>query len=507
VLAIAFIAALFIAIRWNFYNVPFDRDEGEYAYCAWLMHRGITPYEHSFMQKPPLIIYIYYLAQVIAPSSLWAPRALASLFLAGTIVLIGLIAFRERGKRAGIIAASIMTAMFSFPFLMVNSANTEEFMLLLLIALLALYTFRKEDPKWWHWVVAGGLLAASILFKPIGIFVGLFVIIHWLWERYAKKKRLQDIASPLIMVLLGFVIITLLSFLYFFIKGGIKDFWESAVIFNLYYANEQGYGFSAMVPHFKLFFANWWIVILALVYYAVIRPKRFWFYVGLLFFALAGIYQSSVGHYYILILPFLALITAFSVDEISSKLKSSSDRILFAALITVSIIYVIIFPIQFQYTMTGEDLSLWIYGKDNPFTESRVVADEISRLTTPNDLVYIAGSEPQILWYANRFSPTRFVISYPHSMNTAKAGEYQKEVISNLGDREPKVIVLSQRQSSGFAGRNSPTLLFNYLMAMLASDYDLAGGYVWYDGSSGAYVEEFKENDIGKASLLLFVRK
>ena len=44
-------------------------------------------------------------------------------------------------------------------------------------------------------------------------------------------------------------------------------------------------------------------------------------------------------------------------------------------------------------------------------------------------------------------------------------------------------------------------------MAMITDDYELKGGYVWYDGSSGAWQDEFGEDEIGEASLLVFVKK
>lgn len=509
VLSIALILVLFILIRWNCYNVPFDRDEGEYAYSAWIMREGVAPYKNSFLQKPPLIVYTYYLAQLISSDSLWPPRLLATLFLAGTVILVGLIAYKEAGKRAGIVASALLTAMFSFPYLMVNSANTEEFMLLPLLGLLALYVFFKDKPIWWHWGLAGVLAATSLLYKPIGVFVILFILIYWLWGEYKGKNDYRRLLITIGQILTGFILVILASLGYYFVKGGVRELFESAVVFNLYYANEQGYGFSAMVPHLQLFFKDWWALILLSGYYVFIRPRNFWFYAGLLFFALLGIYQSAVGHYYIALLPFWALFLTFALERVlRGKLIQKYINInLFASLLLVFLIFIIIYPIRTQYTKTSKELSLWIYDKDNPFTESKIIADKIDQYSTAGDTIYIAGSEPQILWYAKRMSPTRFVITYPHSMNTEKAVVYQKEVISDLGDSSPKMIVLSQRQSSGFVGRNSSTLLFNYLMAMITDDYELKGGYVWYDGSSGAWQDEFGEDEIGEASLLVFVKK
>ncbi|MCR4280411.1 MAG: hypothetical protein NUV82_03245, partial [Candidatus Komeilibacteria bacterium] len=67
-------------IYWNSLLMPFERDEGEYAYNAWLLTQEISLYENSFLQKPPAITYVYWLGHKIAPFTVWPPRLLALLF-------------------------------------------------------------------------------------------------------------------------------------------------------------------------------------------------------------------------------------------------------------------------------------------------------------------------------------------------------------------------------------------------------------------------------------------
>ncbi len=72
---------LFLLLRWNSFNAPFERDEGEYAYSARLLSHGEMPYEHSFLQKPPMIIYTYMVGQYISEGSIVIPRIFASISL------------------------------------------------------------------------------------------------------------------------------------------------------------------------------------------------------------------------------------------------------------------------------------------------------------------------------------------------------------------------------------------------------------------------------------------
>ncbi|MBM4047935.1 MAG: hypothetical protein FJ279_22775, partial [Planctomycetes bacterium] len=49
---VALAIGLTLAIRAPFFRVPLERDEGEYAYIAWLMDQGGLPYRDAVNQKP-----------------------------------------------------------------------------------------------------------------------------------------------------------------------------------------------------------------------------------------------------------------------------------------------------------------------------------------------------------------------------------------------------------------------------------------------------------------------
>ena len=73
---------LFVGLRWRTYDRPLIRDEGEYAYSAELLKRGVPPYEYSYLQKPPMIVYTYAVASLLGPETFWTPRIMAYLFTA-----------------------------------------------------------------------------------------------------------------------------------------------------------------------------------------------------------------------------------------------------------------------------------------------------------------------------------------------------------------------------------------------------------------------------------------
>ena len=113
--------------------------------------------------------------------------------------------------------------------------------------------------------------------------------------------------------------------------------------------------------------------------------------------------------------------------------------------------------------MAPDAIARSIYGSSNPFVESEAVARRVAELTRPQDFVYVAGSEPQILYHARRRSPTRFVISYPLMLETPLALPYQQECVRDLERNPPAAIVFARSPLSWLPRPNSPKVLMDYL--------------------------------------------
>src|SRR4030065_2389033 len=165
----------FLALRWNSFTAPFERDEGGYAYSAWIMRKGIMPYEFSFPYKPPMIIYTHLLSQIIFGDFIGGPRVLNALASIAVIVIVGLIAKKEFGRRAAWVSVFLLSLML---ILTVNfggglladvyyAAVTEIFMLVPIILLLYLYVIKTEKAELFVWLISGVLSALAVGYKPI----------------------------------------------------------------------------------------------------------------------------------------------------------------------------------------------------------------------------------------------------------------------------------------------------------------------------------------------------
>src|SRR5690606_12396057 len=73
------VAALALALRAPVAALPFERDEGEYAYLAWRWGEGEVPYRDAFDQKPPGVFALFALGLAFGetPAAVrWTAQAL-----------------------------------------------------------------------------------------------------------------------------------------------------------------------------------------------------------------------------------------------------------------------------------------------------------------------------------------------------------------------------------------------------------------------------------------------
>ncbi|OIO47468.1 MAG: hypothetical protein AUJ28_00845 [Parcubacteria group bacterium CG1_02_37_51] len=513
ILAIISICFLLTITYWNSFNMPWERDEGEYAYSAWLLDQGLAPYENSFLQKPPMIIYTYWLAQQINPDALWPPRLLSFIATALTIVLLALIARRQYGNRASLITAWLAIPMLSLPHITALSANTEKFMLLFLTIVLALYVYYQKSEKKWPWILAGIAAAIALLYKPIALLPLIFIFTIWLIQYYQDKKNLKLLLQKILFIGLAGMITVFLALSYFIFTGTFKYFWEFVIIFNSYYAAQMNQYLSWAPPrHLTLFWTNWWVLFIITGFAALMRIKNWWFYLILILLSILSVFTSPIGHYYLLLMPWWILIATGGIVRLLNyqKIKQLNyewQRII-KVIVVGTIMVIILWPVQQQYFLKPKDLNLWIYGGGEPFLESQVVADKVAELTNPDDKIFVAASEPQIYYYSKRLSVNRFIITFALLIDTPLRDKHQQQAIDALESDKPKVIVYSQLPANGLWEEDVPTNFIDHLHSLINNDYELIGGFVRDRDIYGHWQEPLtNEAQIKNSSLLLFKLK
>jgi hypothetical protein len=242
---------------------------------------------------------------------------------------------------------------------------------------------------------------------------------------------------------------------------------------------------------------------LGVIIFFVKKGSRWWFWIILLVLSFLSISKAWLGHYFILLIPFAGLIIVRLVGYLFQAMRLTSTIPKYTVVgFGIFMAFYMALPLEIQFFVKPSEFNRWLY-RDDPFQESPVVAKRLIELTNPQDYVFVAGSEPEILYYSKRKNSTRFIISYPLVINTPFREAFQEEVINDVIRTEPKVIIYSPVKNGWSYFDYKPDNFLMFLGDVLSKEYSLVGGFVWKDGV-GAWEEPLNENHVQNASLLLY---
>ncbi|HXB59557.1 MAG TPA: glycosyltransferase family 39 protein [Candidatus Acidoferrales bacterium] len=502
------LALLFIALRWNNYNAPLFSDEGECDYAARLMIQGLAPYQHAFIQKPPGVIYSYALADLLLPQYFWSPRLVAYLFVALATALLGFIARLEFGQGFALPTMWLITPMVLLPGLDQYTCNPEMFLLLPLLATIAVYRYsRQHGHKNIHWLAAGFLGAVTLIYKYTALPMLAFVFAAWLLEMHRPGSRLIVILKGLACLLAGGILATILGLGFFLRHDALKSLWECTVSFNRSYVQSSGvFAWSYSWSKLGFFWSNWWVLFL-IPWAILLRPQpRIWFWLALFVCAIVSTSASAYSQYYILMMPFWALLSAIGIHSLSCKIseRMAKPSLWLTGLMTLIVMLLLLRP-DVPWMLCSNKRFASLAG--TLYAEAQFVAGKVASKTSPNDFIYVAGSDPEIYCYAQRYSPTRFITTYPLMIPGPSALSYQTEAIHELGQHPPKLIVFVASGASWVRHENSPPKYLEFLNAFLGQNYKMTGGYVKTDDLNGYWLDHLTNEQFAHSSLVFFERK
>ena len=197
-------------------------------------------------------------------------------------------------------------------------------------------------------------------------------------------------------------------------------------------------------------------------------------------FIAAAVGGRFFPHYFVLMLPFLAIAAALG----AAKIERTRLRRLVWALMAV----LLAADIRLQkesFVMPADELLADLYGR-SPFYQSPAVGKYLRGHAKPGATVYILGSEGQILFYSGLRCPTRLFFFYPLKMPSPLRDEFRRELLSSLKAHPPDFFLLVNSFSSHTikAGDRDP---FIAELLRLFSPYRLNG--VSLSGSSEVAVD------------------
>jgi hypothetical protein len=490
--------SFFVLLRWNHFTAPFERDEGVYAYSAWLLKQGLNPYEFSFPYKPPMIIYTFLAAQFVFGDNVWGIRIISSIFSFLTVLVVSLIAKHYKGMKAFWVTAFLLSVMLVLPVnfgrgLLADiyyAANTEIFMVLPLAGVLYIYITKRDKATLFHWFVSGVLSSIAVSYKPINILVLVTIYLFWLVQTWKVRRSILDITVNVALAFLGGLISGVVIYLPFILFDYGRAIWKQLIGFTGCYSDMGNWDYSLGQFFGRIYLMSryyWSIFLLALIF-AIHKSKDRLFLIALLAASYLSVYQSIIGHYYILIMPPLALIAGVALTRTCEKF----NKPWWLALILLLVI--LIWPIKSMMGKTPQQLGVWVYGNIDQFIEAEVVGKKISGMTDKDDYVFIQGMDPEILYFTGRRSAVKMEWTNFLIEDCPALAGYNREYINDLKVNTPEVIAVCISGSCGGLWKDPKARGFlGELTEEIKNNYNFVGG--WYPkGDSGYWLEEETEN-------------
>lgn len=485
--AFAVVALAALLLRAPVADLPFERDEGEYAYLAWRWLEGDVPYRDGFDQKPPATLAVYALILAAAGAS---PRAVhwgAQLYSLATLALLLRLGQRVASLRVGAAAALLCALATTAPGTVGNAANVELFALLPLVAGVLAAWRGSEDARGGAALAAGAAAGAALAFKPVVAPLVAFSLALLLWRRRHPARVQLRLAAAFAA---GAAAVWLPLLGYFAAHGALGDLYDATVRFNLAYATNVSLAeYPAMLrEELPRTLGALGPLLAAAVLGLVLRavPGRAapaerplpadrlwllgWLASGLLAVAAGGYFRS---HYFQLAVPPLALLAALGLDDALGALRVPArfrPAGLAAAVAAAALACVSATP---WYFLPGDPAAKArrIYGA-NPFPESAALGALLAERSEPGDTVFVYGSEPQILVHAKRRSASRYVLAYHYLFGPPEAMRArQQEVLSELRAAPPRFVVGVFLRTSLLEEPDSPVDLRRGLAAALRDGY------------------------------------
>jgi 4-amino-4-deoxy-L-arabinose transferase-like glycosyltransferase len=547
-----------IVVRWQLREIPFERDEGLYAYFGHLLLDGAKPYIDFYEMKLPGLYYCYAIAIAIFG---YSHSGIHIAFIVVNIVSILCIyetARRLMDKAAGVIAAASFALLSLSPHLSGFTAQSEHLVAMFTAAALLLMVMCVQTDKLVLALVCGLVMACGLFVKQTALFLAFFVGLGIIgrdllqrpcnWRGAVQKGALY--IAGLVIVGGGWCLLMLAN-------GAFEQFTYWAWDYPRQYVSgipfEQGKKLFGMVlargtDSYRLL---WLCAGAGLILPLFTGQER---YLKVLVWPMTGLSLLTIvpgmrfyGHYWLQMLPALSLLVAIAMHSlylIWSKPVSGKQnqmqtfwraaRQLAAVLTAIALIWkklppkelarrvtVAIFALialanvyaqrSYYFSPDHSRILRAVYGS-NPFPESKVIGDYIKADAGEDASIVLIGSEPQVYVYSGCDTPTKHAY-FNHLVKNAEkvphTAQWQEEFVADMEAAVPDYLVFFRHNISIMRSPGSPETVFKWLTPFWNKHYELVGlADMWSNGTQYFWGEDSRKNKPRSQSFIyVFKRK
>lgn len=495
--ALVAVALLACALRVPVADLPFERDEGEYAYIAQRSFAGDVPYRDAFNQKPPAIFAFFAAVFAVAGESVAAVRWAAQLWTLAGLVAIAVLGARIATRGAGVAAAIAGAACAAQPYWLGNAVNTEP-MAMTPIALggLAAFSLSTRDRVDLS-LATGALGGVTLLFKPVTAPIVAYQIATALW--YGRSRLLTHATAAAV----GLAFPLAATGGWFALHGAWHELLDAVVWNNFAYGSlvplrDYPVNFAASVAPSLATLAPIVAAALAAPFLALRAAQdrglaaRLAWLVGWLAATLAAVSAGGYyrHHYFPLALAPLAVLAGIGLDAAARAVLAGRPAARWGgAALALALLGWVVGTCWWYFGPDPPAAKMQRLYEMNPFPEAPALGRWIAARSHASDSVFVYGSEPELLFYARRRSASRYNFVYPVTMPLPAAAGRQRELLAELDAAPPLFVVAAFARASLAEGPGTPPDLERGLRERLERDYDLVAVVPYREDRSTVVLE------------------
>lgn len=449
---IGILFVLTILLRWQYLEIPLERDESVYYYLGKTALEGGRPYYDFYEMKPPGLFYSYaLLVGIFGYSGLGPHLALLFVSLSNTLFTY-LIARKLGGKSMAFIAAAAFVIFSLNPGASGLYLVAEHVVLLWGLPGIWLALGYPDKPAATRMLLSGIFLSLSMLVKQTAAVFGLAVVIYWgmIWLQH----RRQFVLKPLLWWVLGGIIPLFGAWVLIWATGTMEDaqFWlydyprKYATDTN---ENKIGLYFQISWKLTSMGYEGYFVLaalgLLALWWSRLSLAVKVFISSWTLLSALTIVPgMRFYGHYYLLAFPAACIAGALFFYTISVRIfnKNTMSMVMVALGLLWSAHHIAVNPNL--YNNPPLRAISRTYSPGNPFAEHQILAAELEKVIQPNDTIAVFGSDPQYFIYLNKKSPIRHIyMPFLSKGAFPEALVWQKETVQQLRDAHPKYVIFN----------------------------------------------------------------
>lgn len=416
---------LSVIIRVPFLSQPIGPDEGSYAYVAQNWTGTYQLYRDIPFNRTPAVFLIYKVVLALIGTDVSSIRLGGAIYNVASLIALFYLTQSMFSRRAAWISTLAYAVASAAPHVEGFTANGEMFMTLPLI-LSAYWTWKEQ----WGW--AGWAAGMAFVVKPSGL-AGLMVALAWL---VVVRASWRDV----LRVLIGFSVGPLAVAAYGYAIGW-HYFWtyfvKQSMLTNSFLNRAFPYQVGSLAA-LGIRTASAWMILGVLAAVALLqwpgRSRSF----GLLWIISAGVGIWMGGgpwrHYFFQMVPPLALLSGPGL----LALPRVPRRWFWKAMLVLGFVTFIIWELPVWFLAPQE--ASWKIYKSPPLQLAPQVAAYVASRTSENDTIYVAFTQAQIYYLAQRRAQPVQMFWYEVN-HSAKIFAQIEQAIRR---REPAVIIWVQ---------------------------------------------------------------